>query len=103
MLLRVLNDKSLIQSSLRYLKIKEKVSFNIASEPHFEWLNFKLVVKQCYQTISLGQKCSEIQKFLCDILSNFQAMFFLVHNLINMYSFEKLWLGYFLRVEYEGA
>ena len=53
----------------RCLKITEKVSFNIASE-HCE---------QCYQTgqFFIGQKLvenTEIQKFKCDILSDFQTL-----------------------------
>ena len=63
------------------LKITEKVSFNFASEAsyiyilsgqkliktapngRFWWLfeNLKLVVKQCYQTISIWQKLAKIQ------------------------------------------
>ena len=81
------------------LKITEKVSFNIASEASCVYIlsgqkliknakngpfwrvfeNLKLAVKQCYQTSQffIGQKLVEnakIQKYKCDILSNFQTM-----------------------------
>ena len=83
----------------RCLKITEKVSFNIASEASYVYImsgqkliknakngpfwrlfeNMKLAVKQCYQTgqLLIGQKLVEnakIQKFKCDILSDFQTM-----------------------------
>ena len=84
----------------RCLKITEKVSFNIASEASYVYIldgqqfifknakngpflrlfeNLKLAVKQCYKQVSfkIAQKLvanARIQKFKCDILSNFQTM-----------------------------
>ena len=92
-----ITDYSMLLWWSRCLKITEKVSFNIASEASYGYIfngqkliknakndpfwrvfeNLKLAVKQCYQTdrsVLMGQKLMEnakIQKFKCDLLSNF--------------------------------
>ena len=86
-------------------KSQKKVSFNIASKASYVYIfiknakngpfwrvfeNLKLAVKQCYQSVLIGQKLVEnakIQKFKCDILSNFQTMCHALKNIQDLFHF----------------
>ena len=105
-------DLTLTLCYTRCLKITGKVSFNIASEASYVYIlsgqklikiakngpfwrvfeNLKLAVKQCYQTgqFKIGQKLmkkAKVQKFKCDIFSNFQTMCYSLNLLLYLASF----------------
>ena len=61
------------EASYVYILSGQKLIKNAKNGP-FRWLfqNLKLVVKQCYQAVFIGQKLMENAK--CDIFGNFQTL-----------------------------